>query len=342
MAGKSPAPKAASSVIRLVKASTPVDVEDDPVGLVEVPDSGFQEVERNPGDRDTDQPAQHPQHHHLGEELPDHAPAPRAQGATHRHFTLARYAASEQHVRDVGTGDQQHARDHDHHEGKHHRDLVGRVAVSELLHGRRDPAVLVGVLDLESASEGLHLLDRRFPGDLLAQVANHLETRATATCQRARVHTVGDPKVLTEREAETLRHHPDDLGDLSVHSYRASHHALVGSEAGPPCLVPEQERGGCARLVVALDEGAPVEREHAKHGKGACGHEGALVALGRTLVARKIYGAAVEGGQVLERGLAVEQVAVVVKRHTHALDALFRPRFPDQHQPLGIAHRQVA
>ena len=191
--------------------------------------------------------AQQPEHAGLRQELAHQAAAAGAQGGAHRHLSLAMGGARQQHVRDVGTGDQEQ----EGQRARHHEQRPPHVAHELLVqrqHVRGPAAVRVGV-GRGRAAPAIAFISWCASATRHARAApgqHHHAVRAAAgrpriPLQRRPELALRPQRAFVAGKAEARRHHAHDLVRLVVHAQRASHHGGVGAEALPPQPVREHD-----------------------------------------------------------------------------------------------------
>ena len=169
----------------------------------------------------------------LGEQLPDDGAAGGAHRGPHGQLALARAAARQQQVGDVGAGDQQQEPDGSQQQPQ---PLLGRVAdevVAEGLDTDGPPGFGRRALALDRRAEGHHARVRLGDGDAVFQPAHHVEPVVPAFQLLGR-EGQRQPQLVLLVIGGTFAQHADDGVRLAVEPHRAPKDAAVAGKAVLP------------------------------------------------------------------------------------------------------------
>ena len=182
----------------------------------------------------------------LDQQLADDLEPRRAEREADGDLRLPRRGARQQHVRDVGAGDQQHEADRD----EQHRQAEPRVADDALLE-RHHLHVAVGARDTPPRGARVTTSTSAWAEAGLTPGFSRAKTRrlSPSRLSRRRVERQRRPQLGVHRperrEHEARRHHADDRVELAVEAHRAADDPRIAAETPLPQAVADH---GAARV----------------------------------------------------------------------------------------------
>ena len=264
----------------------------------------------------------------LGHELLHDARGTRAKGEPHRHFVLARRAALQQQVGDVGADDEQHQRaDAEHHREQRRHPITG--ADVEHAGGQSDVAILREARRQPGAGRlrgGARGLERGARGEAPehGQPPHASLGEQMGTSADLRLHRHRNPEIHREMgdgAVEVGRRDAHDRHGVVADPERTADHAGVTREAPLPERVADHDdRGAALDGILAGDEAAANHRLHAEHVEVVRARQHAPYRFGdarlRHGARAQVEAADAERGQALERlrvraGFGIARVLVV-------------------------------
>ncbi len=246
-----------------------------------------EEVRSPQGEKRSAGAAEKREHEALGQELAEHPGAAGPESGADRDLPLSRRRAREQHVGDVGAGDQEDER----HRRQEHEERRPDVSDHGLLE-RSDGHVAVGAgeLLLQAPGDRRHLGPREVERRPALQAREHPEALPSAV-GGAGSEDVGRPELGSRRperrEVEALRHDPDDRVGLAVQVHRLPEDLRVAGIAPLPEAVAQHDLVFPAGFLLFRQEDAPVERPDSQHREDVRRHPESLHAL-RLRAARQV------------------------------------------------------
>ncbi len=291
-------------------------------------------------EQQADRAARDRQHQHLGEVLPDDAPAAGAQRDPDRHFALPERRARDEQVRHVDARDEQHADACAEHRVEERVDL----GPERDLRVRQDvgghPFVRRRELGLELRGNRPRLRFRLGQRHVRLEQPHHLVRRPVGARLGERTDHERDPELLLERKAERLRHHADDRPVDAAGPHGPADHVRSAAVLLLPQVVAEQHdrRGG--RTIVTLAETAADHRVHAQHPEDGHRQFPRREPLRAPLLGRQVDRRDTDRPEHVERGLPLLPGGHVVHADRPARLPLGRVGRDERHDPVGVPERQ--
>ena len=205
---------------------------------------GNEHAQADPGEHDAESAAERSEHDALGQDLPDEAPAARADCTTDRDFRLARRRSSQQETRDVGARNQQDEQDRALENQQ--RFLCAAIEkVVQAHHAEATVRIRVRKLFREPTSHRAHFLPR-----LLDRRSGHEPCEngeeAGRTDHLRGIGPRGHPEIRVGLEDAPLDagwHHSDDRRHDSVEPDRLAEDLRVALESTLPEAVADEGHG---------------------------------------------------------------------------------------------------
>ena len=198
--------------------------------------------------------ASQPEHDGFEHELPCEIPARGAERRSQRELAPARQAGSQQQIRDIGAGDQQHEDDRAHEQSERLHDIA-----HDGLKVRLDvDAVVVAELRGQRPAERDHLALRLCHRDarLQPRVGRQKMIAAIRRIERA-LHR---HEQIAAAMLELARQHANHLIGLVVDRHLPAEHARIGRESTPPIGIRQHDNLRTSRLVLRFAEPSPQRR----------------------------------------------------------------------------------
>ena len=318
----------------------------------------------HPRDGEAEHTARRGEQHAFDEQLLDETSAARAERETHRHLALTAGAARQQQVRDIGAGDQQHARGNRHQDPQGTRqrpaqtgsaprrrldhDLALDEAIAHRLRRVRERAFLDLEFEpraIERLQRGLRLFGRHAglqPGEDADPAVARIVERVVPARRQLRLHHHRHVDLRRDAQLDALEPFARDTDDgvrVRVDDHGLADHRRIGGEAAAPVRVTQHGDRMSVRDAIV------IRREHPAGGRGdaerlevAAGHDFAGGEFGAAGVADvKVVAEAAEDAaedlivvaDLLQHGVgqlaAVTPVAAVARAAPGDLHDLPRP-----------------
>ncbi len=257
------------------------------------------------------------------------------QRQSNSHLALSAAGLGEEHVGNVGTGDDQHQE----HCRLQHPQGFAQIAGVQIADGRHsDAPVLVGIRMLpgQVPSQHFHLFLRLRKSDAGPQPCNDMQEMKLAVLKQFGGKSQRSPEIdESPRVGELRRHHSDNRVGLSVQPDRPANHVSVGGKLLFPEPMTQDEHMILARFPVLRQKSTAQERLCSKQRKQVGGklkphYRQRRPSVGQSV--RLIHGV----GHVFKDMVASFPIGVVGARH-FVLCLSLQIHLPDRDQPVGLS-----